>query len=227
MHFGAHAEYLIVHADGEITRKPASLNFQEAAALSSGALTALPFLRDTGSLKKGQKLLIIGASGSVGTYAIQFGKYLGAEVTAVCSSSNTELVTSLGADHVIDYTLEDFTKNGLIYDVIFDAVGVSSFAACKGSLTSQGTYMSTVLSFAILFQNLLTGKSSGQRGVISFTGLRPLAEKKKDLELIRTLAEEGTLKVVVDKVFPMEQAVEAHAYVDKGHKRGNVVVTFA
>ncbi|MCB2197938.1 NAD(P)-dependent alcohol dehydrogenase [bacterium] len=224
--FGAHAEYVVIGQDGVILHKPESLNFHEAAALPAGALTALPFLRDTGRLEAGQKLLVIGASGSVGSFGVQFGKYLGAEVTGVCSGRNVELVTSLGADHVVDYNLEDFTKNGLKYDVIFDAIGASSFGTCRGSLTSRGVYMSTTISFSILFNHLLTAKSSGQRGLISFTGLRAKEEKKKDLELIHALAEEGRIKPYIDKVFPMGDAVAAHAYVDKGRKRGNVVVSF-
>lgn len=225
--FGAHAQYVVIGQDDVILHKPKALNFNEAAALPAGALTALPFLRDTGGLKAGQKLLVIGASGSVGSYGVQFGKYLGAEVTGVCSGRNVELVASLGADHVIDYTLEDFTKNGLKYDVIFDAIGASSFSACRRSLTSRGIYMATTLSLPIMLSHLFTAKSSGQRGLIAFTGLRGKEAKKVDLELIHSLAENGTIKPLVDKVYPMEQAVEAHAYVDKGRKRGNVIVTFA
>ena len=222
---GAHAEYKCLPEEGTLAIKPASMTYGEAAAVCDGALTALPFLRDEAKIQSGHKVLINGASGSVGTFAVQLAKYFGAEVTGVCSTTNLELVKSLGADKVIDYTKEDFTTTGQTYDLIFDAVGKSSFSRCKGSLTQRGVYLTTVPTPAIIPQMLWTSKIGSKRAIIAFTGLRPASEKTKDLLFLKELIEAGKIKSVIDRRYPLEQIAEAHSYVEKGHKKGNVVIT--
>jgi NADPH:quinone reductase-like Zn-dependent oxidoreductase len=222
---GAYAEYQCMPEDGPLASKPAELTYAEAAAVPNGALTALPFLRDEANLQSGQKILIIGASGAVGTSAVQLAKTLGAKVTGVCSTPNMELVKSLGADHVVDYTREDFTKNGETYDVIFDAVGKSSFARCKGSLTENGVYLATVPTPAIVLQMLWTSKFGHQKVRFATTGLRPASKKTKDLVFANELIEAGKLRAVIDRCYPLAQMAEAHRYVETGRKKGNVVVT--
>ncbi|OGU34751.1 MAG: Zn-dependent oxidoreductase [Ignavibacteria bacterium GWB2_35_6b] len=220
----AHMEYISLPENNAFITKPSNLSFEEAAAVPSGALTALPFLRDNGKIESGKKILIIGASGSVGTYAVQFAKYYGAEITGVCSTVNSELVKSLGADFIIDYTKEDFTKSRKTYDIIFDTVGKSSYQVCKNSLNYNGIFLTTFISWAILFQMLLTSKSKNKKAAIAFTGMRSVEDKKKDLLFIKELIEYGKLKAVIDKTYKLEEAAKAHEYVDKGHKKGNVVL---
>jgi NADPH:quinone reductase-like Zn-dependent oxidoreductase len=222
--FGAHAEYICLSEEGALVLKPANLNHGEAVSVCSGGLTALPFLRNAGKIQSGQKVLINGASGSVGSAAVQLARYFGAEVTGVCSSANVELVKSLGADKVIDYTKEDFTQGGETYDIIFDTVGKSSFSRCKGSLKPGGIYLLTVLTWPILWQMLWTAKIGNKRATITFTGLRSDNEKREDLNFLKELAKSGKVKPVIDKSYSLEQAVEAHRYVDTGHKKGNVVL---
>jgi NADPH:quinone reductase-like Zn-dependent oxidoreductase len=225
MSLGAYAEYICLPEEGVLTIKPADLTYEDAATVCDGALTALPFLRDKGNIQSGQKVLINGASGSVGTAAVQLAKYFGAEVTGVCSTANLELVKSLGADTVIDYTKEDFTQSGETYDVIFDAVGKSLFTRCKSSLTQRGVYLATVPTLAIMLQMLWTSKIGSKRAIIAFTGLRPAREKTKDLIFLKELVETGKIKSVIDRHYPLEQTAEAHRYVETGHKKGNVVIT--
>jgi len=225
MSLGAYAEYICLPEEGVLTIKPANLTYEDAATVCDGALTALPFLRDKGNIQSGQKVLINGASGSVGTAAVQLAKYYGAEVTGVCSTTNLELVKSLGADKVIDYTKEDFTQSGETYDVIFDAVGKSLFTRCKSSLTQRGVYLTTVPTLVIMLQMLWTSKIGSKRAIIAFTGLRPAREKTKDLIFLKELVETGKIKSVIDRRYPLEQTAEAHRYVDKGHKKGNVIIT--
>lgn len=222
--FGANAEYICVPEDGVLAMKPGNLSDEEAASSIDGFLTALPFLRDTGKIQSGYKVLIYGASGSVGTAAIQVAKYFGAEVTGVCSSSNVELVKSLGADMVIDYTKEDFTKSGHTYDIIFDAVGKIRFSPCKSSLKQNGIFLEAGIGMNILPQVLWTSLFGRKKAKITATGLRPPTERTKDLILLKNLLEEGQIKPVIDRAYPIEQIAMAHAYVDKGHKKGNVTI---
>ena len=220
-----HAEFACVSADGPLAIKPENLSFEEAAAVSYGTLTALPFLRDSGNIQSGQKVLINGASGSIGSYAVQIAKYYGAEVTGVCSTANVELVKSLGASKVIDYKKEDFTKSKETWDIIFDVVGKSSYSKSKRALTSNGIFMTTVMGLPILFHMLWTSKFGSKKANITFTGLRPPEEMAKDLLVSKKLVEQGIIKPVIDRTWPLEEIIDATRYVEKGHKRGNVVIT--
>ncbi len=219
---GAHAEYICLPDKGVVALIPGNMNFEGTAGICDAAMTALTFLREEANIQSGQKILIKGASGSVGTFAVQLAKHFGAEVTGVCSSANVELVKSLGADKVIDYTQEDFTKNGQFYDIVFDAVGKSSFPHCKSSLKHGGIYLTTVPTLAIILQMLWTSKIGSKKAVFAATGLNQSREK---LDFLKELLEEGTIKSVIDRRYPLEQIAEAHSYVEKGHKKGNVVIT--
>ena len=218
--FGTHAEYICVPEDGVLTIKPPTITWEEAAAIPNMGNTALTFIRDMGNVQSGQKILINGASGGVGTFAVQLAKHFGAEVTGVCSTTNLEMVKSLGADKVIDYTQEDFTKNGETYDVIFDVVSKSSFSQCKNSLNKNGIYLVTVPSVATIFQMLFT----------SMAGSKKVKSGGADIKLdniifLKELIEAGKLKAVIDRTYPFEQTVEAFKYVEKGRKKGTVVIT--
>ena len=223
--FGAYAEYKCMPEKAELALKPVNLSYEEAASIPNGALTALPFLRDKGNVQSGQSVLIYGASGSVGAAAVQLAKYYGAEVTGVCSSANLEWVKFLGADHVIDYTQEDFTQNGKTYDIIFDTVGKRSFSECKASLTDEGIYLATVPTPAMMLQTLRPAKSGVKKVRFVAAGLRSAKEKIKDLAFLTELIEAGKITSVIDRVYPLEQMAEAHRYVEQGHKKGNVVIT--
>jgi NADPH:quinone reductase-like Zn-dependent oxidoreductase len=223
--FGAYAEYKCMPEYGALAIKPANMSYEEAVSIPNGALTALPFLRDKGNIQSEQTVLIYGASGSVGTAAVQLAKYYGAEVTGVCSTTNLEWIKSLGADQVIDYTREDFIENGKTYNIIFDTVGKRSFSECKGSLTDEGIYLTTVPTPIIMLQALWPVKSGSKKVKFVAAGLRPASEKIKDLVFLTELIEAGKIKPVIDRCYPLEQIAEAHRYVEKGHKKGNVVIT--
>ena len=221
---GTNAEYVCVAEDGVLTKKPENMSYAEAAPVCDGLVTALNFLRDVGNIKKGQKVLINGASGSVGSAAVQIAKLYGAEVTGVCSRSNIEMVKSLGADKVIDYTQVDFTETGETYDIIFDTVGKTSFSRCKKALTKKGTHLSTVLSLPILFHVFKTALHGDKKAKFSATGIRPLVELRTLLNEIKIFIEHGKVNSIIDKHYSLEQISVAHRYIEKGHKKGNVVL---
>lgn len=223
--FGTNAEYITLPENGAFTLKPGNLSFGEASALSEGAITALPFLRDSGKISKDSRVMIIGASGGVGVYAVQLSKYFGAHVTAVCGPVNREKMLALGADRVIDYTKEDYTKASESYDIIYDAVTKSSFSRCKKALKPKGIYLCTVPNISIMISMLLTSVSGKKKAVFTATGLRKPEEKRSDLLLIKQLAEEGCLKPVIDRTYSLDQIAQAHSYVDTGHKSGSVAIS--
>lgn len=217
--FGAYADYRCLPENGAVALKPGNLSYEEAAAIPIGARTALFYLRRA-NIQRGQKVLVYGASGSVGTYAVQLAKSFGAEVTGVCSTANLDMVKSLGADRVIDYTQEDFTQSGETYDVIFEAVDKSSYSSCMKSLRKGGAYIN--VSVPLPGIRMLWTKLTSQKKLI--LGQNP-PEHAEDLQFLRTLIEAGTLKPVVDRQYKFEQIADAHRYVEKGHKKGNVVIT--
>ncbi len=217
---GANAEYICLPEDGTLAIKPANLTYEQASVIPFGGNTALHFLRK-GNITIGQKVLIYGASGSLGTAAIQLAKYFGAEVTGVCSTANVELVKSLGADKVIDYTKEDFTKNGLIYDIIFDTTGKSPFSGCVKSLKQKGVYLRAVHMTLLPFVQGLWTSITSSKQVIGGVA----TERKENLVFLKELVEAGNIIPVIDRHYSLEQIAEAHKYVDKGHKKGNVAIT--
>ena len=223
MGFGANAEYICLPEKpgemlGGVAIKPANMTYEEAATVPFGGRDSLHFLRK-GNIQSGQKILINGAGGSIGTYAIQLAKYYGAEVTAVDSTGKLEMLRSIGADQVIDYTQEDFTKNGEIYDVIFDVVGKISFSRSEKSIKQNGTYL-LANPVSQMVQGLWT-KMTGSKNVVMQTSTPTI----EDLIFLRELIEAGKIISVIDRTFPLEQIVEAHRYVEKGGKKGNVVIT--
>jgi NADPH:quinone reductase-like Zn-dependent oxidoreductase len=225
--FSTNAEYVCLPEDGVLATLPYNMTYEEAAPLCDGALTSWTFLKDIGQIQCGQSVLINGASGSLGSAAVQIAKYFGAEVTGVCSTTNLEMVKSLGADKVIDYTKEDFTKTGQTYDIIFDTVGKSSFSRCKGSLRENGVYLSPVLSLPLLSQMIWTSKVGSKKAKFSATGLRPVSELRVLLNELKECIEAGKIKSIVDRSYSLKQTAEAHRYIETGHKKGNVVITVA
>ena len=217
---GGHAEYVCRSEEGALAKKPANMTYEEAAAIPHGTLTALTFLREKGKVKRGQRVLINGASGAVGTAAVQLAKFFGAEVTGVCGTTNLELAKSLGADRVIDYRTEDFTKIGQTYDIIFDAVGKSSFTRCRDSLEPNGIYLATDPKLAVFLSMLWTMMAGSKKAIWA---LGP--ERAEDLEYLTELIEAGEIKAIIDRRYPLEQMAEAHRYVEKGHTSGNVIIT--
>lgn len=218
---GANAEYLCVPEDGLVAIKPANMTYEEAAAVPYGALTALSLLRKV-NIQRGQKVLINGASGSIGSAAVQLARYFEAEVTGVCSTPGMEFVKALGADKVIDYTREDFTKNGETYDLIFDILGKSSFSSCQNSLKQNGIYLLASFKMKQLFQMLWTSRRNGKKVICALS-----SESPEDLVLIRKLVEEGKIRSIIDRRYTLEQAAEAHRYVETGYKTGSVIITVA
>jgi NADPH:quinone reductase-like Zn-dependent oxidoreductase len=219
--FGAHAEFACLPESAPLARKPTGMSFEEAAAVCDGASLALACLREA-DLRKGRTILIYGASGSVGTAGVQLARYFGAHVTAVCNTKNLELVRSLGADEVIDYTQEDFTKNGKAYDAIFDAVGKHSFRRCRRSLRAGGIYIETDLGFMwhVPLLALLTRWIGDKRVTVGITQYT-----KPDVLFLKELIETGKYRAVIDRSYPLEDVVEATRYVETGQKTGNVVLT--
>jgi len=216
---GCHAEYKCMPQDGAVLLKPACLSYDEAAALSFGGTTALDFLR-RGKLQSGGKVLINGASGGVGTAAVQLAKHFGADVTGVCSTANRELVRSLGASRVIDYTQEDFTQNGETYDVILDTVGTAPFSRSKASLKEGGRLLMVLAGLPEMLQIPWVSMTSRKKIIAG-----PAAVRVEDLRFLAGLAEAGEFKPVIDRRYPFEQMAEAHRYVDTGRKKGNVIIT--
>jgi NADPH2:quinone reductase len=216
---GCYAEYKCMSAKGSLAKKPLNLNFEEAATVVDGATTAWFFLKGKANIQKGQKVLINGAAGSIGTFAVQLAKFYGAHVIGVCSTKNVALVKSLGADQVVDYTQEDFTRMNACYDIIFDTVGKSSFGKCRKALTAKGQYLTTAFTLTGLFQRVWTGWFGQKKAIVAMS-----LNKTEALFLLTKLFEAGDLKTVVDRYYTLEQLPEAHAYVETGRKRGNVVV---
>lgn len=225
LNFGTCAEYLCVAEDGALVHKPSGMSYDDAAAVTDGAITAIPFLREAGNIAAGQKILINGASGTVGSAAVQVAVYFGAAVTGVCSTHNMDTVRSLGAERVIDYTKEDFTELKEIFDIVFDVAGKSSFSKCKKLLKPAGIYLTTVPTPSALLEILWSSAAGAKKAKFMATGLRKQNVKAKDLVFLKEIIEAGKFKAVIDRKYQLEQIVEAHKYVEQGHKRGSVVIT--
>lgn len=217
---GAHAQYICMPADGKIARKPANLSFEEAAALCFGGSTALSFIEKGRGIRRDELVIVVGASGCVGSAMVQLAQHFGAEVTGVCSGGNAELVRSLGADHVIDYTTEDFTKGDQTYDVIVDTIGTASIRRSLGLLRKGGRLLLVYARFGDMLRAPWVSLTRGKRVVAG-----PASEDPAHLPQLAELAETGAFKPVIDRTYPFEQIVEAHRHVDTGHKKGSVVVT--
>jgi NADPH:quinone reductase-like Zn-dependent oxidoreductase len=217
--FGGHAEYCCVPEDGALAIKPADMPWEEAAAISLAGNTALFFIRDLAKIQTGQKILIHGASGAIGTYAVQLARFYGAGVTGVCSATNEEMVRSLGADRVIDYNKEDFSKGDERYDFVFNVVGKTTFSQCKGILKPKGIYLENMLELKDILKMIWTSIIGGKKikGGMS-------TERAENLNFFTELIESGKLKPVIDRIYPLEKTSEAFQYVEQGHKKGNVVI---
>jgi len=215
----SYAEYVVCTENATITTMPPDMSYEEGASIGFGGITSLDFLKTRANIQKGQRVLINGASGGVGVYAVQLAKYFEADVTGVCSTKNIELVKSLGADRVIDYTKVDFTKEEDVYDIIFDTVGKSSFSKCKKLLRKDGIYLSTVPSYRLLMQMLWTSKIGKKKAIFA------IASGPENLHFLKELIESNELRIVIDRTYPLEQIAEAHAYADEGHKVGSVAIS--
>jgi len=215
---GTHAEYISVTMK-EVSPKPKNLTFVEAASVGVAGTMALQCLRDHGEIQQGQKVLVNGASGGIGTFAVQIAKSYGTEVTGVCSTANLEMVKSIGADHVIDYTKEDFTERVDEYDIIFDAVRKNTFANCKNALTSKGIYVTTEFGPGIILQMKMNSNPNGKRMVGMLGNIDPA-----DLVILAGLIEAGKIRPVIDRTYPLEEIADAHRYVEKGHAKGKVIM---
>jgi len=218
---GSHAEYISV-SEKYVALKPENMTYEQAAGVPFAGTMALEGIRDYGKVESGQRVLINGASGGMGTYAVQIAKALGAEVTGVCSTRNLEMVQSIGADHVVDYTKEDFTKKGETYDVIFDVVDKNSFSNCSGSMSDNGIYITTGMSPGLMFQKIWTSMTSSKSAL-------PIWGKgmKEDLIILKGLIEEGKVTTVIDRIYSLEEVPEAHRYIEQGHARGKVIIKIA
>ncbi|MFT6356782.1 MAG: NADPH:quinone reductase-like Zn-dependent oxidoreductase [Saprospiraceae bacterium] len=221
---GTNAEFVCVPEDGILAKNPKNRTPEELASICDGPLTSLNFLKKKANIQPGQNVLIIGASGALGTSGVQLAKHFGAKVTGVCSTTNLELVKMLGADKVIDYTVADFTNNGQTYDIIYDAVGKNSFSTCKDSLTQKGVYLSPVLELPLLFQMIKTSIIGTKKAMFDATGMRPVPELRILLQELIEIMVSGNLKTVIDRRYPLAEVAEAHKYVDTGHKKGNIVI---
>lgn len=221
---GAHGEYICLPELSAITLMPENMSFEAAACIVDGGHTALVFLRDKGMISSQQKVLIYGASGSVGTAAIQLAKAYGAEVTGVCSRANIEMINSLGVDREIDYAKDDFMQENEKYDIIFDTVAKLSFSQCKNVLTENGRYLTTFPTPEVLFKGLVQSKRKGKRALFVAAGMRPVDKKVENLQYLSELIRNKKIKAVISKRYLMEDISEAHRYVESGHKKGNVVM---
>lgn len=219
MKFGAYAEYICIGEDGSLTLKPSAISHNEAAVIPFGGVTALHFIKKA-MIKPGQKVLVVGASGAVGSAAIQLAKSYGADVTGVCSTANIDLVRSIGADQVIDYAKEDFSQNGETYDVIFDSVNAMSFSQAVKSLSKKGTMILSAAGLPEMIKGLWISKTTNRKVM---TGV--VSHKAEDIFFLKKLIDTGKYKPVLDRTYSLEQIAEAHAYVEKGHKKGNVAIS--
>jgi len=222
---GCHAQYVCIAQDGPLWRMPANMGFTEAAAIPDGSLTALGFLRDLGQVEAGMAVAILGASGSVGSSAVQLARHFGADVTGVASTVNQELVRSLGADSVLDYKADSFALPPGVFDIIFDTVGKYPYPTCRNALKANGTYLTTVPTLPALWHSLAGRITGGKQVKFGAMGLRPVAKKRDGLRQLTEIIEAGGLKAVIDRRYPLAEMAEAHRYVETGRKRGNVVIT--
>jgi NADPH:quinone reductase-like Zn-dependent oxidoreductase len=221
MNMRAYAEYATIAEDGLVALKPANMTYEEAAAVPYGAMTALNLLKKA-NIQRGQKVLINGASGSIGSFALQLAKYYGAEVTGVCGTPRMEMVKALGADKVIDYTTEDFTQRGETYDLIFDVLNKSSFSRCKRVLKPNGRYLLASFKTRQLIQMLWTSRFGSKKVICALS-----SERQEDLVFLKELVEAGHIKSIIDRCYPLEQTADAHRYAESGHKRASVIISLA
>ena len=222
--FSTNAEFVVLPENGVILHKPETLSFEEAATLCDGPLTSYLFLKDIAKLRSGQRILINGASGSLGSAAVQLAKKMGAEVTGVCSTRNTGLTKSLGADHVINYQEEDFTTSGKTFDIIFDTVGLSSYRRSRKVLSERGMYLSPVIKLNLLLQMMLSSVALRKKARFAAAGMKKDQELKALLSELISIHQNGGFQILIDRQFPLEKVAQAHNYVDQGHKKGNVII---